>query len=372
MSRKSSQLLNTYSPIYSSPGPAKTTISITPNVASYKSSNKYKSPNSTPVRSRCLSSNQHKVEENKNLPYFDFMSTEESEHRTHTHQSPAPSSQSRINRIEKIDNLITKFKRDISAHSLKNYESDTGIKKTLQPKIEDKRKLLLEAEKKNRELKKRIKTLEDTAEERIVTENQHLYEYLNSNLESKKLLEEEINALKRINKELDGLHVNLSEDELVHKNKELKAKNSYLLRQLEKQKETTISPADYNSFQEQLRNLENTQEKLISENNQLKKKLYDIKNEEFPELDSKFDMKTYIRDVSNIRKELATIKNLTESILTGKNVSLSLVLGPRSTSGSDEDSITAAIQNVKSELTNMRNLLCDYQNEISSRGCALN
>ncbi|CAG9332019.1 unnamed protein product [Blepharisma stoltei] len=372
MSYQSSKrnLLSSQELFYNSPENTKISAS---SIA--KSANKYRSPDSTPVRTRCHSSNAFKPslpnEIPKEVTCFELLSTDDSDVKTFSQQSPVPSCQSRLHRIEKIDNLIDKFKRDISAHSLRTFDHDRRYS-PIKSYSEDKKKILISAEKKNRELRKRLKILEDSAEEKIQAENKHLLDYLSSNLESRRVLEEEIKALEKINMELENTPQHLNEEELNEKNKELKMQSHFLAKQLKALQETKISPSDYNLFLAELKTLETTQEALIIENELLKKQLFTTKKEDVTQLSIKNEIETHSKEISFIHKEITLLKNIAESILTGKSVSLGLLLGSKQqTEYNDDKDITESIAAIKNELSSISSLICEIQSEIPTKNCAV-
>ncbi|CAG9315879.1 unnamed protein product [Blepharisma stoltei] len=358
------------------PSDTSATISISQNIPKYKLSKTYNSPNPTPVRGR-RSVPQNKRQEKSidtNIPkgLNDISNIYQD---SNSYRSASSSQKS-----EKIDLLIDKYKKDINSQAQRMQyikrnmqEYDQNIKGLLAHKAQDeeKRKILNETETKNKELKKRLKSLTESEEERVKSENKHLHGYLNDNLETKTKLESEIKLLKQANNELENLPQFPSQEELLHKNFELKQNYTQLSSSLKQLKEITISQEECNKIQNQLKDLEGMQNQLINENNNLKKELYQEQRQQIVGKDSAIQNRAYAREVALVKKELSLLKCLAKSIFTGQNVNLSFILGPGPITELEGKSISEGIQGVKEELSEIRQLVSEISTETSDKSCSI-
>lgn len=300
--------------------------------------NKYKSPNSTPattpirgqglLRNNSSQPTQQVLKENNGNPH-------------------------------KIDVLIEKYKQEISSQSSRMQELkknmqqyDHSIQNLLQNKAQDteKRKVYAELEKKNRELKERLKNLENTKEERIKKENAHLEAYLQEKIKAKSILIQQISAIEEENAKIENSLAKYSKAELQATNAHLKATHSALTAELNKLQSTCITQEEYSQLQGQIKDLEEMQNKLVKENNSLREEIIKEQKIELAGHESQAQQRTLCREVAMIKKEISMLNCLAKSIFKGEQADLSFILGAGPISEMEGKSLSEAINEINLEL----------------------
>lgn len=351
----SSKSIETANPARPKPE-AKPVFSIQPELAKYKTKNKYKSPNSTPTTTplRGQSSNRKAStgprvgevlkENNTNLsqPY-------------------------------KIDLLIEKYKQEISSQSdrmqelKKNMQQyDNSIQNLLQNKAQDseKRKVYVELEKKNKELKDRLKNLEIGKDDRIKKENSHLEVYLQEKIKAKSLLIQQIAAIEEENLKIEQSLSKYSKTELQATNSHLKTTHATLTAELAKLQSTCITQEEYSQLQGQIRDLEEMQNKLVKENNFLREEIIKEQKIELASHENQVQQRALCREVALIKKEISMLNCLAKSIFKGEQADLSFILGAGPISEMEGKSLSEAINDINVELNVLKQCIVSKDQDI--------
>jgi DNA repair exonuclease SbcCD ATPase subunit len=320
---------------------------IQPDLKKFKTRNKYKSPNSTPTTTPLRGSSS-----NRGIP-----------------QSKEPLKEN--SQPYKIDLLIEKYKQEISSQSSRMQELkknmqqyDNSIQNLLQNKAQDneKRKVFSELEKKNKELKEKLKTLENTKEERVKKENAHLEAYLQEKIKAKSVLIQQISAIEEENLKIEQSLARYSKSELQATNAHLKSTHASLTAELNKLQSTCITQEEYSQLQGQIRDLEEMQNKLVKENNGLREEIIKEQKIELASHESQAQQRTLCREVALIKKEISMLNCLAKSIFKGEQADLSFILGAGPISEMEGKTLTEAINDINLELNVLKQcIVCKDQ-----------
>ena len=335
------------------PETSEVVLSLKPAVQNFKIKTKYRSPNSTPTGTPCRGQSRERSSRSKNRE---------------TCKENINSSTSSC----KIDLLIEKYKHDISQQSFRMQELkknmqqyDCSIQNLLQNKAQEseKRKVYTELEKKNKELKERLKSLEDSKEERVKQENQHLELYLQEKIKAKNLLVQQIALIEEENRKVESSLSKYSKSDLIATNSSLKATHLSLTAELQKLQNSCITQEEYSQLQLQIRDLEEMQNKLVRENNTIREEIIKEQKIELAGHENNMQQKGLCREVAMIKKEISMLNCLGKSIFKGEQADLSFILGAGPISEMEGKSLSEAICEIKSELNTLKQSIVSKNQE---------
>ena len=327
--------------------PNETVFNIPPKAKNCQIRSTYKSPNSTPTAT----------------PHRAMSRERTSSSRTKEHLKENINIAPETGSSGKIDLLIEKYKKDISNQSYRMQELkknmqqyDHSIQNLLQNKTQEseKRNIYAELEKKNRELKERLNLLENSKETKIKQENQHLEIYLQEKIKAKSKLIQEIASIEEENSKIESSLSKYSKTELISTNKHLKATHLSLSAELKKLQNTCITVEEYSQLQDQIKDLEEMQNKLIHENNSLKEEIIKEQKIELAGHENNIQQRAMCREVAMIKKEISMLNCLGKSIFKGEQVDLSFILGAGPISEMEGKTLTEAILDINSELNTLK------------------
>ena len=323
----------------------KTVLNVHPNCQNFQVKHKYKSPNSTPTATpaRNLSRNRNSSTNSSNREVL--------KENINTSTVNIPTG--------KIDLLIEKYKHDISQQSYRMQELkknmqkyDYSIQNLLQNKAQDseKRKIYADLEKKNKELKERLKNLELNKEERIKQENAHLEVYLQEKIKAKSQLIQQISSIEEENARIESSLAKYSKSDLLNTNASLKSTHESLTSELARLQSTCITQEEFLQLQSQIKDLEEMQSKLVKENNLLREEIIKEQKIELAGHESGMQQRTLCREVAMIKKEISMLNCLAKSIFKGEQADLSFILGAGPISEMENKTLSEAINEINSEL----------------------
>lgn len=342
------------------PEPKKTVVNLHSNLKNYQVKTKYKSPNSTPTATPCRGQSRHR-NSSSNQGIKEILK-----------ENIDSSSNAQTNPSGKIDLLIEKYKQDITHQShrmqelKKNMQQyDYSIQNLLQNKSEDseKRKIYVDLEKKNKELKERLKTLEASKEDRIKQENLHLEAYLQEKIKAKSILIQQISALEEENAKIEASMTHYSKAELINTNAQLKNTHAALTTELTKLQNTCITQEEYSSLQSQIKDLEDMQNKLVKENNSLREEIIKEQKIELASHENNIQQRAMCREIAMIKKEISMLNCLAKSIFKGEQADLSFILGSGPISEMEGKSLTDAIGEINCELNVLKECIVSKDQE---------
>lgn len=346
-SNKSTEIIN-----YSRAKPSETVFNIAGPCKNYQAKSKYKSPNSTPTATPCR------------------LQSRERKSQSRTREVLKENINSVGSSSGKIDLLIEKYKQDITHQSFRMQELkknmqqyDCSIQNLLQEKAQDtdKKKVYSDLEKKNQMLKERLKTLENNKDEKIKQENQHLELYLQEKLKQKSILIQQIASAEEENHKIEASLSKFSKPELESTNAYLKSTHSALTAELKKLQSSCITQEEYFQLQEQIKDLEEMQEKLTRENSSLREEIMKEQKIELAGHENNLQQRSMCREVAMIKKEISMLNCLAKSIFSGEQVDLSFILGAGPISEMEGKSLTEAISEINSELNTLKQNIVSKQ-----------
>ena len=331
-------------------------FNIHPKAKNHQIKSKYKSPNSTPNATPCrvMSKERHSISKTKDI-------LKENINITTGTGNPG-----------KIDILIEKYKQDISNQSYRMQELkknmqqyDYNIQNLLQNKAQDseKKKIYVELEKKNKELKERLNLIENSKEQKIKQENQHLEIYLQEKIKAKSALIKQIAMIEEENAKTESSLSEYSKTELIGTNNHLKATHLSLSAELKKLQSTCITVEEYSQLQEQIKDLEEMQSNLVRENNSLKEEIIKEQKIELAGHENNIQQRSMCREVAMIKKEISMLNCLAKSIFQGEQVDLSFILGAGPISEMEGKSLNDAISDINLELNTLKQCIINKEKD---------
>jgi DNA repair exonuclease SbcCD ATPase subunit len=323
-------------------------FNIHPGVKNYQIKSKYRSPNSTPAATPYRTQSRERTSRSKDI------SKENINNSCISNQSC------------KTDLLIEKYKQDISHQSYRMQELkknmqqyDYSIQNLLQNKSQDseKKKIYNELEKKNKDLKERLKYLEEHKEERVKQENQHLDLYLQEKKKLKSSLIQQISDLEEENNKVESTLSKYSKSELTVTNAYLKSTHSALSMELKKIQNTCITQEEFFQLQTQIRDLEEMQSKLVKENNALREDIIKEQKIELAGHENNAQQRALCREVAMIKKEISILNSLAKGICKGEQPDLSFILGSGHITELEGKNLSEAIGEINNELNVLKQFI---------------
>jgi chromosome segregation ATPase len=286
--------------------------------------------------------------------------------------------------ISRMDYLIKKYKRDISEQTTQMQELkrtvqsyDLKIEKLVKEKTESRMtasydQLLKQRDKEVVDLKERLLTFEAELERRFAHQSEQLQAALIGSQARVRELEEEGRRLKQRVHELET-HADVAAVDALRKERdELRTKHADLSKQLSAS--SNASTSAFIQLVGQIKELEDMQLRLLTENSQLKEDLI-AEQRRYLSVSSKDTDAHHIiehacRDARQLQREIGQLTHLCDTMKRGADINLSLLLAPSVSKESEgESSLKEEMSQLRSQMNGLRTLVSDCYAEQCGSQC---
>lgn len=287
--------------------------------------------------------------------------------------------------ISRMDYMIKKYKQDISEQTTQMQELkrtvqsyDLKIEKLVKEKAEERMsasydQLLKQKDKEIAELKEKLGHLEATVENRYKDQIEQLDFSLRGSQAIAKELESEGKRLKQRVAELES-YADIASVEVIRRERdELRSKNSDLTKQISTA--SSVSSNDFKQLASQIKELEDMQLRLMTENNKLKEDLIaeqrrNLSVRTSQETDAQQVIKYASREARLLQREIMQLTHLFDTMRRGAEINLSFLLGPSSHKDNEtKASLKEEMNRLSVQMSSLRTLVSDCYAEQCGSHC---
>eukprot|EP00359_Climacostomum_virens_P007089 CAMPEP_0204905190 /NCGR_PEP_ID=MMETSP1397-20131031/5290_1 /ASSEMBLY_ACC=CAM_ASM_000891 /TAXON_ID=49980 /ORGANISM="Climacostomum Climacostomum virens, Strain Stock W-24" /LENGTH=390 /DNA_ID=CAMNT_0052074059 /DNA_START=330 /DNA_END=1499 /DNA_ORIENTATION=- len=272
--------------------------------------------------------------------------------------------------ISRMDYLIKKYKRDISDQTTQMQELkrtvqsyDLKIEKLVKEKAEERMsasydQLLKQKDREVQELKEKLESLENVQANRYREKIEQLEAALCGSQAIAKELEDEGLRLKYRVAELESNSDIYTVESIRKERDELRLRNAELSKQLSLASSVSIS--DFKKLDAKIKELEDCQIRLMTENDILKGELITEQRRNLSETDSYQIIKNACREARFLQREISQLTHLFDTMRRGAEINLSFLLGQSNLKDIDgELSLKDEMTKLSNQMSSLRTLVSD-------------